>query len=172
MNAFITLRKPLALLMLALFMVCIFAVPANAQGGHLVAFDPDDGNAEYPDFHKEQVEHGGTVSKPNDPQRPGYTFAGWATHFDDETGAPYLWDFDHQITDEVLPDGENMTLWAVWEEKRIEKETADTSDDDTQPLPYYAPYDLDSVPETGDDSMAYEIILATLILLPALILTK
>ena len=153
MNAFITLRKPLALLMLALFMVCIFAVPANAQGG-------------------QQVEHGGTVSKPNDPQRPGYTFAGWATHFDDETGAPYLWDFDHQITDEVLPDGENMTLWAVWEEKRIEKETEDTSDDDTQPLPYYAPYDLDSVPETGDDSMAYEIILATLILLPALILTK
>ena len=78
------------------------------ENGTIVAFDPDDGKATYPDFYKAVVKPGHKVTDiPADPQREGYVFEGWAYAYD-ENGNPLLWDFNR-------PAGEkNMTLWASW----------------------------------------------------------
>ena len=78
------------------------------ENGTIVAFDPDDGKATYPDFYKAVVKPGHKVTDiPADPQREGYVFEGWAYAYD-ENGTPLLWDFNR-------PAGEkNMTLWASW----------------------------------------------------------
>ena len=78
------------------------------ENGTIVAFDPDDGTTEYPDFYKTVVKPGSKVTDiPADPQREGYVFGGWAYAYD-ENGKPLLWDFNRPVGDE------NMTLWAVW----------------------------------------------------------
>ncbi|MEA5002037.1 MAG: InlB B-repeat-containing protein [Christensenella sp.] len=80
--------------------------------GHIVTFDPDDGTP-YPTWFKTTVPDGGLVtSRPADPQREGYVFAGWY-HSLDGSGDPIFWDFaSHTVT-------ANTTLWAAWAEAPI-----------------------------------------------------
>ena len=66
-------------------------------GNHVVTFDSDDGNVIAP----QMVADGGTIEKPADPVKDGYTFIEWQLD-----GAPY--DFTTPIT-------EDITLMAVWE---------------------------------------------------------
>lgn len=76
---------------------------------YTVAFDPDDGISEYPDFYKTQVVDGAFITNvPPNPQRDGYVFKGWAYAFDNATEEPSFWDFS------TMPVSENTTLWAVW----------------------------------------------------------
>ena len=54
---------------------------------------------------QQKVKEGDIATKPEDPTREGYSFAGWATA-DNETGA--LWNFETEIVTE------DMTLYARW----------------------------------------------------------
>jgi len=67
-----------------------YTVTFNSQGGSAVS--------------SQTVNHGGKVSKPTDPTKTGYAFAGWYK----ESGCTNAWDF---ATDTVTS---NITLYAKW----------------------------------------------------------
>jgi uncharacterized repeat protein (TIGR02543 family) len=81
---------------------------SNGGGGgssltyYTVTFDSNGGSA----VTGKSVASGGTVSKPADPTRDGYTFAGWYT---DEAGTT-AYDFSSKVTG-------NLTLYAGWEKQ-------------------------------------------------------
>ncbi|TLG75486.1 InlB B-repeat-containing protein [Culicoidibacter larvae] len=83
---------------------------AEWEEGYVVAFDPDDGVTQFPQFEKVTVAKDSLISEvPSTPTRDGYIFRGWAYAFDDDDN-PVLWDFSTNIVTE------NTTLFAVWEE--------------------------------------------------------
>ena len=77
-----------------------WAKKADPQAAHIVIFDSDGGSA----VGAQTVADGGKATKPADPTREGYTFAGWLT----ASGAAY--DFDAPVT-------EDLTLHAHWSKK-------------------------------------------------------
>ena len=87
--------------------------PSGGGGGggggsvtsYTVTFDTQGGSS----IDSVKVNRNGTVAKPEDPVREGYTFEGWFTDADC-TGA---YDFDTKVT-------KNITLYAKWTEKTTE----------------------------------------------------
>lgn len=69
---------------------------------YTVTFDPDGGTLAGAGFV--EVDEGGTISRPADPTRSGFTFLGWSR----EKGGTVYWNFE---TDTV---SENLTLYACW----------------------------------------------------------
>lgn len=71
---------------------------AKVENGHWITFDSDGGSYVEPKFFATSV----NTEKPNDPTKPGYTFAGWYNDNDDT-----LYTFNSPLA-------ENITLKAKW----------------------------------------------------------
>lgn len=71
---------------------------AKVEKGHWITFDSDGGSYVEPKFFATSV----NTEKPNDPTKPGYTFAGWYNDNDDT-----LYTFNSPLA-------ENITLKAKW----------------------------------------------------------
>ena len=74
---------------------------AKVEKGHWITFDSDGGSYVEPKFFATSV----NTEKPNDPTKPGYTFAGWYNDNDDT-----LYTFGSALT-------ESITLKAMWTAK-------------------------------------------------------
>lgn len=74
---------------------------------YTVTFYSNGGN----DISPITIEHNKTITKPNDPINPGYTFLGWFKDLDSSE----LFDFSTPIT-------KNITLYAKWHKGNIDKE--------------------------------------------------
>ena len=79
-----------------------------------VLFHPNDGHEyDYNQLEKILVKSGDKItSKPVPPERPGYIFAGWTTHGDNELAEQRIyWDFEiHSVE-------HNMELYAAWDKE-------------------------------------------------------
>lgn len=94
MNKRIITIGALVLLILILILCLIFLRPAK----YTITFDSNGGL----EVSSQEIRKGEKISKPEDPTREGYIFAGW--YYNDE-----LFDFDTEVK-------ENITLTAYWEE--------------------------------------------------------
>ncbi|WP_290761633.1 InlB B-repeat-containing protein [Anaerostipes sp.] len=95
-------------------------VKVTLTGKHEVSFDADGGK----DKPENQTVEGGTcLTKPKDPQKPGYIFEGW--YYTDENGKEVKWDFN-------TPVHEGMTLKARWKKPEEEKPEVQNTDKNTR----------------------------------------
>ncbi len=85
------------------------------SSGLVVLFDSQGGS----EVAAVRVLSNGCVTKPEDPTRDGYTFAGWYTN----AACAKAWDFATAVT-------ENMTLYAKWEKKDDSGKDDSDKDDD------------------------------------------
>ena len=110
----------------------------------VVTFDSQGGSA----VKQQTVEKDGLVTKPADPVREGYDFAGWYS----EPGCVNAWDF---YADKVEQD---ITLYAKWGE-RLQPDP--TPIPEPYPEPYYpqepAPQTNTLPPQTGDMPLWYAV---------------
>lgn len=110
----------------------------------VVTFDSQGGSA----VKQQTVEKDGLVTKPADPVREGYDFAGWYS----EPGCVNAWDF---YADKVEKD---ITLYAKWGE-RLQPDP--TPIPEPYPEPYYpqepAPQTNTLPPQTGDMPLWYAV---------------
>ena len=110
----------------------------------VVTFDSQGGSA----VKQQTVEKDGLVTKPADPVREGYDFAGWYS----EPGCVNAWDF---YADKVE---QNITLYAKWGE-RLQPDP--TPIPEPYPEPYYpqepAPQTNTLPPQTGDMPQWYAV---------------
>ena len=110
----------------------------------VVTFDSQGGSA----VKQQTVEKDGLVTKPADPVREGYDFAGWYS----EPGCVNAWDF---YADKVE---QNITLYAKWGE-RLQPDP--TPIPEPYPEPYYpqepAPQTNTLPPQTGDMPLWYAV---------------
>lgn len=95
-----------------------------AKNRHTVTFDSRGGST----VADISVDDGSKVSKPADPTREGYTFAGWYKNAD----CTAAWAFD------IDPVSENITLYAKWTKINTDTGSGDSDDSDTS-TPTYPP---------------------------------
>ncbi len=93
----------LGAVVLVIFFIFWFAL----HGGYTVSFDTDGGS----EVADQRLNYGELVEEPEEPVKPGYTFAGWVTSEDESLAKE--WDFaETRVTGD-------QTLYAVWEPAQI-----------------------------------------------------
>ena len=86
----------------------------SAVTQYTVSFDTQGGSS----VSKKLVKRNSTLTKPDDPTKEGYTFAGWYT--DEELTMEY--DFSAKVK-------EGFTLYAKWIEEKAQTEQTDNNTD-------------------------------------------
>jgi uncharacterized repeat protein (TIGR02543 family) len=97
----------------------------------------------------QDIEDGGKVTKPEDPEREDYDFGGWFTDngtFDNE------WDFDNDIVTQ------DITLWAKWTEKTGIVEPPFTASVQIYPNPTRGELTIEISDYPTSDMMIYDMI--------------
>lgn len=111
------------------------SVPSTTNQDAVVSFDTDGGSQ----VSSQTIENGDKVTKPEDPTKDGYIFAGW---FDSKDVNATAWDF---AANKVST---SITLYAKWEKIYTVNEILElcpTTPGETSPVRYYVKATIDAI---------------------------